>query len=123
MLCVIICDIPHLATHIRKHTHVLANQHPIAPSILLHEGAPPATPLNPVYPPSLPPSPQPAPHAPKVWINPSTGVGGDYLAAVESLAGGSPELTIMALLGIFAVAHSGLAGLRPYGEQLPDCAP
>lgn len=51
-----------------------------------------------------------------MWIRPGGGVGEDYLAAVESLTGGSPELTVMALLGIFALAHSGLAGLRPYGE-------
>lgn len=53
-----------------------------------------------------------------VWIRPGSGVGGEYLHAVEALTGGAPELTIMALLGIFGVAHSGLAGVRPYAEEV-----
>jgi hypothetical protein len=68
-----------------------------------------------------PPCPRPRSRPAQVWIQPGSGVGGSYLAAVESLTGGSPELTVVALLGIFAVAHSGLAGLRPYGARSHVC--
>ena len=33
-------------------------------------------------------------------------------------AGGNPEVTVLALLGIFGVWHSGLAGLRPKAEEV-----
>jgi hypothetical protein len=51
----------------------------------------------------------------QVWIQPGFGLADDYLAAVEGWTNNNPEATIVALLGIFAVYHSGLAGLRPYG--------
>jgi zeta-carotene isomerase len=37
---------------------------------------------------------------------------------MEGLAGGDSTLTITYMLGFFAVAHSGLASLRPAGEQI-----
>ncbi|GLC43362.1 15-cis-zeta-carotene isomerase [Pleodorina starrii] len=52
-----------------------------------------------------------------VWIQPGAGLADDYLAAIESVAGSS-EATIALILLVFAIAHSGLAGLRPYGEQV-----
>ncbi|KXZ44175.1 hypothetical protein GPECTOR_71g536 [Gonium pectorale] len=52
-----------------------------------------------------------------VWIQPGFGLADDYLAAIQSLAGSS-EVTITLILLIFAIAHSGLAGLRPYGEEI-----
>lgn len=53
-----------------------------------------------------------------VWMQPGTGLANEYLEGVRSLADNNPEVTITLLLGIFAIFHSGLAGLRPYGEQL-----
>ncbi|KAI8471045.1 MAG: NnrU protein-domain-containing protein [Monoraphidium minutum] len=53
-----------------------------------------------------------------VWIQPGVGVGSEYLAAVEKLTNDNPEATIIALLAIFAFAHSGLAGLRPKAEDV-----
>ncbi|GIL82018.1 hypothetical protein Vretimale_1530 [Volvox reticuliferus] len=52
-----------------------------------------------------------------VWIQPGVGLADDYLAAIQSVAGGS-EITIALILFIFAIAHSGLAALRPYGEEV-----
>jgi zeta-carotene isomerase len=52
-----------------------------------------------------------------VWVRPGGGLGEDYLGAVEAVTGGGPEATVVALLAVFACAHSGLAGLRPYGES------
>ncbi|KAG2428085.1 hypothetical protein HYH02_014476 [Chlamydomonas schloesseri] len=52
-----------------------------------------------------------------VWIQPGTGLADDYLGALESLAGSS-EATMALILLVFAIAHSGLAGLRPKGEEL-----
>lgn len=50
------------------------------------------------------------------WVQ--SGLAGDYLAAVEQLTNDNPEATILALLGIFGVYHSGLAGLRPKAEEV-----
>lgn len=52
----------------------------------------------------------------QVWIAPGSGLADDYLAALDSVAGSS-EVTMTLILLVFAVAHSGLAGLRPYGES------
>ncbi len=52
----------------------------------------------------------------QVWIQPGFGLADDYLALVESFTGGNSEITVVALLGIFGLFHSGLAGLRPYCE-------
>lgn len=56
----------------------------------------------------------------EVWIAPAgqgLGLGSDFMTAIEALTGGSSEATILAILGVFAVVHSGLAYLRPYGER------
>ncbi|CAM9176791.1 unnamed protein product [Chrysoparadoxa australica] len=53
-----------------------------------------------------------------LWINNDTGYGDDFVRALESLSGGDTSITITLLLGIFAVAHSGLASLRPVGEEI-----
>ena len=39
--------------------------------------------------------------------------GDDFVRALEGIAGGDSTITITLILGIFAVAHSGLASLRP----------
>lgn len=67
----------------------------------------PNAPSNSPTQPTLPPRCQ-------VWIQPGTGLADDYLALVESVSSSS-ELTVVLILFIFAVFHSGLAGLRPYG--------
>lgn len=53
-----------------------------------------------------------------VWIRPGGGLAEDYLQLVESFTSNNTEATIVALLAIFAAFHSGLAGLRPKGEEL-----
>ncbi|CAM9466321.1 unnamed protein product [Discosporangium mesarthrocarpum] len=53
-----------------------------------------------------------------LWINPDTGFGDDFVRVLESTSGGDSTVTISLILGIFAVAHSGLASLRPKGEEL-----
>ncbi len=50
-----------------------------------------------------------------VWIQPGFGLADDFIAALEGAAGGNSEATIALMLLVFAIAHSGLAGLRPYG--------
>jgi len=45
-------------------------------------------------------------------------MGDSFLSLVQGLIGTTaPDVTIFALLIFFAIAHSGLAGLRPYGEE------
>ncbi|CEL93844.1 unnamed protein product [Vitrella brassicaformis CCMP3155] len=51
------------------------------------------------------------------WISPETGFGKDYLRLLESTSD-SPEVVMTELMGIFAVAHSGLASLRPRMEGI-----
>lgn len=53
-----------------------------------------------------------------VWIQPGVGLADDYLHALESLSNSNPEVTIIVILTIFAIFHSGGAGLRPKGEAL-----
>ncbi len=61
----------------------------------------------------------------QVWIQPGVGLADDYLALLESTTNGNPEITILAILGVFALFHSGLAGLRPQGvlEAGQTCVP
>lgn len=49
-----------------------------------------------------------------VWISPVTGVADDVVRAVSSLTADSTA-TMVAIFFGFALAHSGLAYLRPYG--------
>ena len=54
-----------------------------------------------------------------VWIYEGGPHGGDaFKAWMESLAGGDSTLAITYMLGFFAVAHSGLASLRPAAEEI-----
>ncbi|CAM9661079.1 unnamed protein product, partial [Phaeothamnion confervicola] len=53
-----------------------------------------------------------------LWIDPTTGFGDDFVRALESVSGGDSQVTIVLLMGIFAVCHSGLASLRPLGESI-----
>ena len=54
-------------------------------------------------------------HVRQVWIQPGAGLADDYLAALESVTSSS-EATMTLILLVFAIAHSGLAGRRPYGR-------
>lgn len=40
-------------------------------------------------------------------------LGDDFVRLLEGLSGGDTTITITLILGVFAVAHSGLASLRP----------
>jgi zeta-carotene isomerase len=53
-----------------------------------------------------------------VWIYPPTGYSDDFQAALEAAAGGSSHLVTLFYGIIFPIVHSGLASLRPYGEQV-----
>ncbi|KAG7668936.1 hypothetical protein Ndes2437B_g06671 [Nannochloris sp. 'desiccata'] len=53
-----------------------------------------------------------------VWIAPNGfGIGAEFVSSLESLFSSS-EATIIGILFVFAIFHSGLAYLRPYGEEL-----
>ncbi|GMH33703.1 hypothetical protein BSKO_01537 [Bryopsis sp. KO-2023] len=52
-----------------------------------------------------------------VWISPSTGYGDEFVELLSGVTKRS-DVTMCAILFIFAIAHSGLAGLRPYGEKV-----
>ena len=54
-----------------------------------------------------------APHL-QVWIAPGLGLGDDFIASLSSLSDDS-SVVMLAILLVFAIAHSGLAFLRPYG--------
>ena len=45
-------------------------------------------------------------------------LGDEFKLIMESLAGGDSTLTIVYMLGFFAVIHSGLASLRPIAEPI-----
>jgi zeta-carotene isomerase len=52
-----------------------------------------------------------------VWIAPNGfGIGAEFVSSLESLLDSS-EATVLGILFVFAIAHSGLAYLRPYGEE------
>jgi hypothetical protein len=51
----------------------------------------------------------------QVWIRPGGGLAEDYLAFLQSFTNDNTEATILLILGVFALFHSGLAGLRPQG--------
>jgi hypothetical protein len=53
------------------------------------------------------------------WLFPSgPQLGEGYKSLMESLAGGDSTLTITYMLLFFAVCHSGLASLRPFGASI-----
>ncbi|XP_078159143.1 15-cis-zeta-carotene isomerase [Carex rostrata] len=52
-----------------------------------------------------------------LWINPSTGFGTAFVDSISNISG-SPEVTMLVLMAIFATVHSGLANLRDQGEKL-----
>lgn len=59
-----------------------------------------------------------------VWIYPyGPEWGNAYKDIMESLAGGDSTITITLMLGFFAVVHSGLASLRPWGEEVIGAKP
>ena len=53
-----------------------------------------------------------------LWIYPVTGYSDDFVAGLESIAGGNPHIVTLLFGIIFPLVHSGLASLRPYGEQV-----
>lgn len=55
-----------------------------------------------------------------VWFLPAGPLLGDtFLTTTQSIIGTtSPDATIFAMLTVFAISHSGLAGLRPYAEEI-----
>lgn len=55
-----------------------------------------------------------------VWFLPfGPHLGDSFLQTVQTTIGTTaPDVTIFAMLSFFAVAHSGLAGLRPYAEEI-----
>mgnify|MGYP001810717843 CR=1 FL=1 len=62
-------------------------------------------------------APPPAPPAAplwQVWIAPGLGLGDSFIAGLSSLSGDS-SVVMLEILLVFAIAHSGLAFLRPYG--------
>ena len=53
----------------------------------------------------------------QVWIQPGVGLADDYLQLLEGFSNNNPEATILLILFVFALFHSGLAGLRPEGAE------
>ena len=54
----------------------------------------------------------------QVWIAPGMGVAEDFVNVLKDLSSNS-EVVMVAIFAIFAVVHSGLAYLRPWGTHLP----
>ena len=50
----------------------------------------------------------------QVWIAPGTGLANGFLEQLEKLSQDSTAI-MMAIFAVFALVHSGLAYLRPYG--------
>ena len=55
----------------------------------------------------------------QIWIAPGLGVADDVVAQLQQLSSNS-EVVMVAIFAIFAVVHSGLAFLRPWGKP-PSC--
>jgi hypothetical protein len=53
----------------------------------------------------------------QVWIAPGLGLGDDFVATLSAISSDS-SVVMLTILLVFALAHSGLAFLRPYGEEL-----
>jgi len=54
----------------------------------------------------------------QVWIAPGTGVAEDFVNVLKDLSSNS-EVVMVAIFAIFALIHSGLAYLRPWGDTPP----
>lgn len=52
-----------------------------------------------------------------MWIAPGLGLGDDFVASLKGLTAEDSSATMIAILVVFALVHSGLAFLRPYGER------
>ena len=52
----------------------------------------------------------------QVWIAPGTGLATNFLEQLGKLSQDSTAV-MMAIFAVFALVHSGLAYLRPYGEE------
>jgi len=53
-----------------------------------------------------------------LWVYPSTGYADDFLHSLETVAGGNSHLVTIMFGIIFPIVHSGLASVRPFGEQV-----
>ena len=53
-----------------------------------------------------------------LWIYSPTGYADDFLAYLERLTGSNSHLVTLVFGIIFPIVHSGLASLRPFGEQI-----
>eukprot|EP00898_Chlorokybus_atmophyticus_P004392 jgi/Chlat1/4954/Chrsp32S04923 len=53
-----------------------------------------------------------------LWLEPQHGLGTPFIRSMESLANDNSEVAMLLILIVFAIAHSGLAGLRASGEKL-----
>ena len=53
-----------------------------------------------------------------LWVYHPTGYSDDFQAALENIAGGNPHLVTLMFGIIFPIVHSGLASLRPWGEEV-----
>ncbi|EKX54233.1 hypothetical protein GUITHDRAFT_63717 [Guillardia theta CCMP2712] len=51
-----------------------------------------------------------------LWIDPQTGFGDDFIRLLSSICSDNSTATMLLLLSVFGVAHSGLASLRPKAE-------
>eukprot|EP01026_Neomeris_dumetosa_P053421 TRINITY_DN4769_c0_g1_i8.p1 TRINITY_DN4769_c0_g1~~TRINITY_DN4769_c0_g1_i8.p1 ORF type:complete len:348 (-),score=19.91 TRINITY_DN4769_c0_g1_i8:145-1188(-) len=52
-----------------------------------------------------------------VWMSPQIGVADDFLGILQNI-GGNSQVVMIEILAVFALIHSGLAYLRPQGEEL-----
>jgi zeta-carotene isomerase len=53
-----------------------------------------------------------------LWVYAPTGYSDDFVYALEGIAGGDSHIVTLMFGIIFPLVHSGLASLRPYGEQI-----
>jgi zeta-carotene isomerase len=53
-----------------------------------------------------------------LWVYAPTGYSDDFVYALEGIAGGNSHIVTLMFGVIFPLVHSGLASLRPYGEQI-----
>ena len=56
-----------------------------------------------------------------MWIAPGSGLADDFFAAIESVSA-NPEVVMVAVFAVFALVHSGLAALRPQGNNCSKSA-